>query len=726
MKAYTKYFKADAISGFLVFLIALPLCLGIAKASGFPPIAGIYTAVVGGLLVTFLTDSQLTIKGPAAGLIVIALGAVEELGGGDLEKGYPLALAVIVVAGVIQVLFGVIKSGKLGDFFPPSVIHGMLAAIGIIIISKQIHIAMGVVPVAKKPFELIQEIPHSIMHMNPQVALIGLVSLVILFVHPLIKSKTIKRFPAPLLVLLVAVPLSIVFNLSEEHNYVFGSTSYSIDPALLLVDLEDNFFKGITYPDFSQITSATSIKYIIMFALVGSIESLLSAKAIDTLDPQKRKSNMDRDLIAVGIGNSIAGFIGGLPMISEIVRSSANINNGGKTKMSNFFHGLFLFLFAFLAASVIQKIPNAALSAMLVYTGFKLSAPAEFKKVKEIGADQLILFLTTLVVTILTDLLVGVAVGIGLKILMHLMQNVSFKSLIKLDMVEEGQGDVTFLKLRGTANFLNVLKFKKRIQEFSLEKSVQIDFSQAKLIDHTFMENLHHLKSDFQSAGGSLMTQGFDEHHFASMHYLSSRRKKMNPTVSSTSTVLTKRETMFGETAKRFGYSYEQSTSLLIIRPYMSSFQAMSRLTNAANLIIGNKPEYDLITCDVTFDIIEDLGMGYQHSTVLILQKLGNAQLPEFVIEPSSLLVEFNNKNDLKKAPLDGLENKDVFIEAHRTSTKPILSQTFIETVANNNYSLECRRGAILIHKDWSKITKQEELVKLLEYGEKIAEGILK
>ncbi|MCP4461103.1 MAG: hypothetical protein GY816_24245, partial [Cytophagales bacterium] len=199
---------------------------------------------------------------------------------------------------------------------------------------------------------------------------------------------------------------------------------------------------------------------------------------------------------------------------------------------------------------------------------------------------------------------------------------------------------------------------------------------------------LHHLKNDFQAGGGSLTTEGFEEHHFASMHYLSSRRKKINPTISSTSTALTKREKGFNDAALPFGYSYERATSLSIIRPYMSSFQALTRLINASNLIIGNKPEYDLIACDVTFDLIEDLGMGYQHSTVLILQKLGNTTLPEFVIEPSALLVEFNNKNGLKKAPLDGLENKDVFIEGHRTSSKPILSPAFIDTVANDTYSL--------------------------------------
>ena len=404
--------KSDVISGFLVFLIALPLCLGIAKASGFPPIAGIYTAVIGGLIVTFLSTSALTIKGPAAGLIAIAAGSVQELGQGDIHKGYVLTLAVVVISGIIQVLLGLIKSGKLSDFFPASIVHGMLAAIGIIIISKQIHFALGVVPTGKEPFELLAEIPHSLKNWNLEVALIGVISLLILFLHPLIKQKTIKRFPAPLLVLIVAIPLGLVFDLSHVHDYDIASSHFHIDPSQVLVALPSDFFSGITFPDFSEIFSRTSIKYIIMFALVGSIESLLSTKAIDSLDPEHRKTNMDRDLVAVGIGNTIAGFIGGLPMISEIVRSSSNINNGAKSRMSNFYHGLFLFLFAFFAAFLIQKIPIAALSAMLIYTGFRLASPKEFKKVQDIGYDQLFLFLVTLVITLMTDLLLGVGAGI--------------------------------------------------------------------------------------------------------------------------------------------------------------------------------------------------------------------------------------------------------------------------------------------------------------------------
>lgn len=520
----SQYYKTDAVSGFLVFLIALPLCLGIAMASGFPPLAGVLTAIVGGLLVGLFAGSPLTIKGPAAGLIAIALGAVETLGQGDMTSGYRLTLAVIVVAGMLQVLFGLLRAGELGAFFPASAVHGMLAAIGIIIISKQAHVLLGVKPIAKEPLELLAEIPHSIANLNPKIALIGIISLLILIAMPMIKHPAVKKIPAPLVVVLVAIPVGRLFNLDHAHDYIFNGRSYPISP-IFLVNMPDNIISGITFPDFSEIFTGISWQYIVMFALVGSLESLLTVEAIDHLDPYKRKSNANKDLLAVGAGNVVCGLIGGLPMIAEVVRSSANVSNGAKTRWANWFHGLFLLLFAALLPGLIHQIPLAALAAMLVFTGYRLTAPAHFKHAWEIGKEQLLIFVVTIVATLATDLLWGVAAGILVKYLTLWLRGASPKNMFKAQVGMEYPSDnEVIVRIQGDALFSNYLLFKKKIDLIPAGKKIIIDFSQAPIIDHTFLERMHHLQHEYERNGGEIHLIGMEYHQPFSAHPLAGRR----------------------------------------------------------------------------------------------------------------------------------------------------------------------------------------------------------
>jgi MFS superfamily sulfate permease-like transporter len=517
--------KSDAISGFLVFLIALPLCLGISMASGFPPIAGIITAIVGGVLVTLMSGSELTIKGPAAGLIVIALGAVEELGKGDAMTGYKLALAVVVVAGVVQIAFGLLKAGVLADLFPPSAVHGMLAAIGVIIASKQIHTLLGVKPEAKEPLELIAEIPRSIAHANPEIALIGVVSLIVLFGLPLAKNRYAKMIPAPMVVILLAIPLGFAFDLDHEHKYLLSGHEFAAGPRFL-VTLPGDLTKALTLPDFSQILSGTSIKYVVMFALVGSIESLLSTKAIDMLDPEGRRSNLNRDLLAIGVGNTISGLAGGLPMISEIVRSSANINNGGKTRWSNFFHGLCLLVFVAFAPGLIHQIPLSALSAMLIYTGFRLASPKEFQKTYSIGKEQLLIFITTLAVTVGTDLLIGIGAGILMKLVIHMVNGVPLRSFFAPAVSVQEEADAVVVRVKDAAVFTNVIKLRRSLEGIGSDKRIVLDLRHAHVVDHTVMERIHEFQTEFERAGRSFAVEGLEDHASMSPHPLAARKRR--------------------------------------------------------------------------------------------------------------------------------------------------------------------------------------------------------
>ncbi len=528
--------QSDAVAGFLVFLIALPLCLAIASASGFPAIAGVFTAIVGGLVTPWISNSQLTIKGPAAGMIVIVLGAVTEFGFNPNAPGsaesfaaYRMALAVGVVAAVVQIIFGICKAGVLGDFFPSSAVHGLLAAIGVIIISKQVPVALGVMPHGKEPLELLAEIPSEVAHLNPEIALIGGIGLAIMFLYPLIKNPALRAIPAAVIVLAVTIPLGICFNLKTEHHYSLLGHDYVVGQNFL-VDVPPKLADAITTPDFSVFTNPqtmrSAITWVVMFSLIGSLESLLSAKAIDILDPQKRKTNLNRDLLAVGIANLLSSMIGGLPMISEIVRSRANIDNGAKSKYANLFHGLFILLAVALFAVGIQMIPRAALAAMLVYTGFRLAHPREFLHVYKIGREQLVVFVGTMVAVLTTDLLIGIGIGIGIELLIQFINGVPLGSLFRANAEVRQLDERTWLICpRDAAIFSNWIAIRRRIERYGLAQSMNVivDLSNTRLVDHTVMEKLHELEREFDQRGIALAVVGLDDHMSFSYHPAAAR-----------------------------------------------------------------------------------------------------------------------------------------------------------------------------------------------------------
>lgn len=523
-----RHWKDDMLSGFLVFLIALPLCLAISLACGYPAISGVFTAIIGGVLSAFISNSELTIKGPAAGLIVVALGCVTEFGftgGADLAadyQAYRLALGVGVVAGFIQILFGVFRSGILGEFFPTAAVHGLLASIGVIVISSQLPIVLGV-EAGGTPIDRILSIPTYIMTMNPVIALIGGISLLIMFGFPLIKNPKLKLIPAPMLVLLVAVPLGMYFDIGTEQVVAFAGQDAALGPHYL-VDVPNNMFTAIAFPDFSGVLTSTGITYIIMFSLIGSVESLLSAKAVDQIDPWRRKTNMDKDLLAVGIGNTAAAFVGGLPMISEIVRSKANIDNGARTRFANMFHGLFLLAFVALVPALIDRIPLTALAAMLVFTGFRLASPKEFIHMYQIGKEQFIIFVSTVIGVLATDLLVGICIGILVKAIIHVINGAPIGSLFKPSMKVENEGDDSAtIRVEKSAIFSTWIALKNRISGQDAKKVV-VDLSGTKFVDHTVMANLEALAKEFGESGRELSVTGLDSHKQLSEHPLAARK----------------------------------------------------------------------------------------------------------------------------------------------------------------------------------------------------------
>jgi MFS superfamily sulfate permease-like transporter len=519
LKGLKQNWTKDIVSGLIVSLLALPLSLGIAQASDFPPIMGVLTAIIGGTVVSLIAGSKLTIKGPAAGLIVIVAGAVSEFGGGT--AGWSMALGAIVVAALLQIILGFLNFGKLVDYFPHTVVHGMLGAIGFIILSKQLHLLMGVNPVHTEgplkgkplvePIELFSALPDTYQtllenHEHQIIFLIGIICLLIVFGWTVISDKILKKIPAPLAVLALSIPLAGLLGFKQ------------IQGGLLHVD---NLFKAVDFNvNFSGITQhpGTFIKYVLMFALIGGTESLLTVKAIDIMDPFKRKANANRDLIAVGVGNAIAGTLGGLPMISEVARSSANVNSGARTRWANFFHGTFLIIFVVLLVPVIELIPKVALAAILIGVGYKLASIKEFIHIFKVGWWQLVVMVSTTIAILFTDLLVGVGIGLAIKFTIHYLGGLPIKNTFKAGIHIENNEGRYLVKISGGAVVTNLPGIMKKLNELPQGQKIYVDLSECILVDHTSMETFKEFKKEYTEDGGSFEFSGLERHKSISKH----------------------------------------------------------------------------------------------------------------------------------------------------------------------------------------------------------------
>lgn len=501
--------RGDLASGLVVFLVALPLCLGIALASGAPLFSGIVSGVVGGVVVGFLSNSSLSVTGPAAGLTAIILTAITDLGGFDIF------LVAVILAGLIQIGLGFLRAGSFSNYFPTSVIEGMLAAIGIIIILKQIPHAFGHDVDNEGDFFFIEKSGHStfdtllesINFIHGGALIIALLSLAILITWEKVPAlKKIKMLPGAL----VVVVLSIILN----ELFINSESVLAITTKNHLVNLPsfNEIKEGFSLPNFSALTNQKVWIVALTIAAVASIETLLCIEATDKLDPYKRFTDTNRELKAQGVGNIISGFLGGLPMTSVVVRSSANINSGGRTKLATIFHGVLLILFALAIPFLLNKIPLSALAAVLLMVGYKLAKPAVFIHLWKNGFSQFIPFIITVLAVVGIDLLKGVAIGLGVSILFILYQNLKIAYSFKKESLHDG--DVITIKLAQEVSFLNKAAIKSTLADLPDSSIVIIDATNTKYIDFDVVEML----KDFRNVTAvdkeiKLTLKGFKEHY---------------------------------------------------------------------------------------------------------------------------------------------------------------------------------------------------------------------
>ncbi len=490
LKLSKRDLKYDFPASIVVFLVALPLCLGIAMASGAPLFAGLLTGVIGGLVVASISKSPLSVSGPAAGLTVIVLGAIEQLG------AYETFLLAVVIAGIVQLILGILKAGMIGNYFPSAVILGMLAAIGITIILKQIPLAFGLTE--EHAFELdggggIAAFSDTIFaSVNWGATIICLLSLAVLIYWP--KIKGINKVPAPLIVVLLGVGLATVF---QGSTMQLNTNHFVVIP---IVSSFQEFTQLFIFPDFTQIVNKDVWIVAFTIAIIASLETLLSIEAIDKIDPFKRVTPTNRELVAQGVGNMTSGFLGGLPLTSVIVRSSANAQAGGRTRQSAMLHGIWLLVALLAIPSLINLIPLSCLAAILLHTGYKLANPSLFKKMLRKGLDQFIPFFATIVAVVFTDLLMGV--GIGIVVALFYIIRANMQNAFKMEIDEENGEKKVTMTLAEEVSFLNKVPIQQKL--YSLPKGVQairIDGRSSKFSDKDVIEVLKDFQTNAISKG---------------------------------------------------------------------------------------------------------------------------------------------------------------------------------------------------------------------------------
>jgi MFS superfamily sulfate permease-like transporter len=510
--------KSDLPASIVVFFVALPLCLGIALASGAPLFSGIIAGIVGGIVVGLASGSRLGVSGPAAGLAVIVLTAITVTFGGD----YRTFLLSVVLAGAIQMTLGFLKAGFIGYFFPSSVIKGMLTGIGLLIILKQIPHALGwdkdpegddafIQPDGETTFS---EIGKAVEYITPGAVIISVISLGILILWDKVLLKKHKFFQ-----ILQGPIVVVLFGILMNYLYSTGALNFSLNQdqlvSLPVPDSLAGFFTQFTFPDFTAFTNPKVYQVAIILAIVASLETLLSVEATDKLDPMKWTTPTNRELKAQGLGNMISGLIGGLPITQVIVRSSANITFGAKTKMSAVVHGFLLLISAITIAGFLNRIPLASLAAVLIMVGYKLAKPALFTQMYRLGWEQFVPFIATVVGILLTDLLKGITIGILFGIFYTLRHSYRNSHYMKDVKTTEGGHEVHHLVLAEEVSFFNKANVIKALNAIPPDSKVIIDCSNSKSISYDVVELIQEYKTNAKAKNITVETINFIEPSFA-------------------------------------------------------------------------------------------------------------------------------------------------------------------------------------------------------------------
>ncbi len=726
-KGLIENWQSDLVAAVSVSLIALPLSLGIALAAGAPAMSGILSAIIGGVVTTLYRGGHVSVNGPAKGVIAVILLGIVLMDDGS-GQAFNYVLAAVVVSGAIQVLLGVLKLGRLADIFHSSVIHGILAAIGIIIFAKQIHVALGTHSESPSIIQNLIDAVVLLPQANPFVVIIALAGLLLLLFHSKISYKFFHILPAPIWVISLSIPFVYVFNFFDHHTLSFFGKAYEVGPKLLL-DIPDNIMDSIMYPNFNKINTIEFWTTVISILIITSIESLAIAKAVDKIDPYKRKTDLNKDLTGIGLSTIVAGLIGGLPIIAVIIRSTVNIHNGAKTKWSNMYQGILLLIFIVVLSPIMRQVPLCAFAILLVYTGFKLASPSVFRQIYNQGIEQLIFFVSTMVLTLYTNLLIGLLGGLLLVMLVHMLLakmsipqffKMVYRSGSNLVMKPDGSYDI---QVKGIANFLGILKIDKIVAQIPPGADVNIDLSTTRLVGITYMDYIVDYLKTQKNTGGTVIIKGLDS-HVSSSTYNRALKIALNNQV----TKLSERQIRLQNLANEKDYQYSSQVDWNTTYLKKFRFFEIRPIERKLNCLKGMFENFNVpweIT-DVTFSEGAAFTAETFNTTMMVL-KLPK-KIPVFTMEKEGVIDKIIDlvkastgyKNiDFKKYP--DFSKKFLILGNKETEIISFFTDEIIRFFESNQiYHLESNGEALIIF-DKIKLARTDETIAFIDYGNELA-----
>ena len=711
---FVKTLPQNMFSGLVVSLIALPLGLGLAMASEAPPIAGVITAIVGGIIVSILGGSFVTISGPGNGLVGVVLVAITTLG---LTATY----AAIICSGIILIILGFLRLGKLADYFPSSAIQGMLAAIGLIILGKQFHIMIGNKIVQDSGIDYLLEIPNTLITVFQfkekgliYAALAGVLSLAIMVFYSKIRNKYLQLIPAPMWIVIISVGFSYYYELILK-----SANPISLDYMIPAIPDIRTIVTEIPSPDFKMVGTLSFWSSVVALTLIASIESLLSIKAVDKLDVDKRRSNVNKDIKALGLATVVSGFLGGLNVVTVIARSSVNVNNGGSNRSSNLFHALFLVLFILLFSSELTRIPLSALMAILVYTGYKLASPVIVREIFTIGKEQLIIFFSTLLVTLKVGLISGIVAGLIATFIIHVVVTKSFglfiKNILKPNvlMYKEEDGSY-FISVKHFCSFLNFNTLKTNLEAIPEKNDVIIDFSLCGFVDHSVMENVDEYQELFHKKGGNIEVIGLDVLGAKSKHPFALRR--LLPLHKILPDNKTKRQNNLSIVADNFNLSYNpiKKSNAEFLENFI--YFKTKKIEHTFNELKEKNSQYQ--SFDITFSEGEFIAKEVVRTTMLYIKV--SKKIPAFTLDKEGLMERLYALAGYEDIDFDShidFSNRFYLRGENPEEIKAFFTSELVRFFESNPYyHIESNKEGILICNK-ERIASIKEIKGLLDFG---------